>query len=390
MKGKLLTINGPFAASVREYEIPVAGDGGMVIKVEAAMICGSDGHYIRMQPKVPFCDGHEFAGEIISMGKNANKEIYSFGGELKVGDRVVVYPHITCGHCRDCLTYGNGTCGACEEDFLYGSPYSCEKGEESLNTNPELFPHFKGGFAEYVYIFPGTYVWKIPNDMPGRIAALLDPVAVAVRAIEMAAASDNVWTNGISTSTRVLVIGAGPIGIIAAMLLKHMGVREVIITDGIERKLQLALEIAKVDRAINVGNMKTEDRIHHICEITEGGADIVLQCANHISATIEGLQMVRMLGTYIEVGVTKSKFTGGKRCEVDIPRLFFERNARIAGLIALKPSTYDKAFELLKKHKELPFEKLITHEFHELDQYLETIKKMGDEDYLKAVYIPAT
>ena len=82
MKGKLLTINGPFAASVREYEIPVAGDGGMVIKVEAAMICGSDGHYIRMQPKVPFCDGHEFAGEIISMGKNANKEIYSFGGEL--------------------------------------------------------------------------------------------------------------------------------------------------------------------------------------------------------------------------------------------------------------------------------------------------------------------
>ena len=59
-------------------------------------------------------------------------------------------------------------------------------------------------------------------------------------------------------------------------------------------------------------------------------------------------------------------------------------------MIALKPSTYDKAFELLKKHKELPFEKLITHEFHELDQYLETIKKMGDEDYLKAVYTPAT
>ncbi len=154
----------------------------------------------------------------------------------------------------------------------------------------------------------------------GRIAALLDPVAVAVRAIEMAAASDNVWTNGISTSTRVLVIGAGPIGIIAAMLLKHMGVREVIITDGIERKLQLALEIAKVDRAINVGNMKTEDRIHHICEITEGPVQILFCSAeNHISATIEGLQMVRMLGTYIEVGVTKSKIYRRKRCELIFP-----------------------------------------------------------------------
>ena len=117
------------------------------------------------------------------------------------------------------------------------------------------------------------------------------------------------------------------------------------------------------------------------------GADVVLQCANHWSATIQGLQMVKKLGTYIEVGLSASMLNTHE-VTVCLPKLIFESNARICGLIANTPSTFDSAFRLLKKYKEIPFEKLITHRFDQLEDYLDTIKKMPEEGYLKAAYIP--
>ena len=79
-KGKLLSVDGPFQVSVREYEIPQAAEDGMVIKTEAALICGSDGHYIKMAAGGSYCGGHEFVGKIVDMGEKANQNIYSFGG----------------------------------------------------------------------------------------------------------------------------------------------------------------------------------------------------------------------------------------------------------------------------------------------------------------------
>ncbi|KMW14641.1 zinc-dependent alcohol dehydrogenase [Enterocloster citroniae] len=385
--GKTLVITGPYEVDIKEYPVPKAADDGLVIQVEAALICGSDGHFIKVKPDAPFCDGHEFAGKIVSMGKDANRFIHCYGGDLKLGDRIAVYPHITCGKCPSCMSHGAGICGVCDDDFIYGGPSPHQNDPGVPNTNPDLYPHFKGGFGDYVYIYPETFVWKIPDDMPGEIAALMDPVAVAMRAIEMAMTESGTLQEGISTKTHALVIGAGPIGIIAAMILRHMGVEQLVITDMIDSKLEKARELARVDRAVNLSGMTDQECIQAVIQATDGGADLVLQCANHWSATLQGLKMVKKLGTYIEVGLPMSMLNTHE-VTVSLPQLIFESNARICGLIANSPSTFDSAFRLLKKHREIPFGELITHRFDKLEDYLYTIRKMPEEGYLKGAYIP--
>jgi len=385
--GKTLVITGPYEVDIKEYPVPKAADDGLVIQVEAALICGSDGHFIKVKPDAPFCDGHEFAGKIVSMGKDANRFIHCYGGDLKLGDRITVYPHITCGKCPSCMSHGAGICGVCDDDFIYGGPSPHQNDPGVPNTNPDLYPHFKGGFGDYVYIYPETFVWKIPDDMPGEIAALMDPVAVAMRAIEMAMTESGTLQEGISTKTHALVIGAGPIGIIAAMILRHMGVEQLVITDMIDSKLEKARELARVDRAVNLSGMTDQECIQAVIQATDGGADLVLQCANHWSATLQGLKMVKKLGTYIEVGLPMSMLNTHE-VTVSLPQLIFESNARICGLIANSPSTFDSAFRLLKKHREIPFGELITHRFDKLEDYLYTIRKMPEEGYLKGAYIP--
>ena len=154
------------------------------------------------------------------MGPKANEAIHCYGGELKVGDRIAVYPHISCQHCDVCMTYGNGIC-SCDNDFIYGG--MLDRREGPMNADPTVWPHFKGGFGEYVHIFPNTFVWKVPADMPSKVAAILDPMAVAMRAVEQAMTSIGGLDEGISTTSTCLVIGAGPIGIMTGMILKAMG-----------------------------------------------------------------------------------------------------------------------------------------------------------------------
>lgn len=96
--------------------------------------------------------------------------------------------------------------------------------------------------------------------------------------------------------------------------------------------------------------------------------------------------MTRKLGTFVEVGLPMN-FPGTKEVTINLPKADFERNVRVTGLVANYPKTFDRAFRLLMKHNQLPFEKLITHVFHSLTKLLPTMKKMGDEDYLKGVLV---
>lgn len=370
---------------ILEFPVPQAMESGVVIKVEAAAICGSDGHMIKFDIPKPGCEGHEFTGKVVDIGSKANQMIKCYGGDLKIGDRVAVYPHITCGKCDSCLTHGEGVCGTCDNDFLYGGPMLL--GEGLLNCDPYQFPHFKGGFGEYVHLFPGTFVWKVPDDMPPAIASLLDPAAVAMRAVELCMTEPGVLQQGITTTTRALVIGAGPIGVMTAMILHHMGVEQLVISDAIQQKLDTAKDISGADLTLNVSGLTSEERIRSLLDMTHGGADVVINCANHPSSQLEGLQMARKLGTFVEVGNPMSFGGTPKEVTVDFIKLVFSKNVRVTGLIANYAKTFDRAFRLLKKHNELPFHRLITHPFHKLEDLLPTMKKMGDADYLKGVLI---
>lgn len=381
-KGKLAVNTGYYEMEVREYDIPKPDQDSLVIKIESFCICGSDQHLIQIKDHAPGVEGHEFMGRIISMGENANKTIHSYGGELHIGDRIAVYPHITCGKCDSCMTYGDGVCGTCDNDYIYGGVVMGVEGVK--NPDPEQWPHFKGGFSEYCYIFPGTYVWKVPDDMPGEIAALIDPLAVAMRAVEQTMTNIGGLNEGFSTTSRCLVVGAGAIGIMTAMIFKAMGAKQVIITDFVDEKLKLAKEISKADIALNVSAMTSDERIERIYELTEGGANIVVNCANHPSSCVEALQMVRKLGTYVEIG-NSIDFGSGTISEINMAKVIFEKNAHITSVVANTPSCFNRAFELLKRWREYPFDKLLTHRFHSLDDIVTVMKQMRDKDFIKAV-----
>ena len=84
---------------VMDVQLPECRDDGMIIKVEAASICGTDLHVFHNKPSVPTILGHEVCGTIVEMGKNAHKTIKCYTGRLKIGDRINLYPWITCGNC---------------------------------------------------------------------------------------------------------------------------------------------------------------------------------------------------------------------------------------------------------------------------------------------------
>lgn len=384
-KGKLAVNTGYYTMDIQEYAVPEPKDDGMVIKIEAFAICGSDQHFVKMKDEHPAgVQGHEFMGRIVAMGKNANEHMHCYGGKLRVGDRVAVYPHITCGTCDSCMTYGDGYCGICEDDFIYGGVFFAQDPSKIKNHKAEIWPHFKGGFAEYCYIFPGTYLWKVPEDMPSEIATLLDPCAVAMRAVEQVLTPIGGTGEGFSISSRCLIVGAGAISIMVAMMLKQMGAKQVIITDFFDEKLEMAKKIANVDLTINTSKITSQERIEYINKVTEGGAHIVINGANHPSSCIESLQMVRKCGYYVEIG-NAIDFGAHIISEVNIPAVIFERNAHITSVVANTPACFNRAFEFLKRYKELPFNELITHRFTTLEEIIPTMKLMGNPDYIKGV-----
>lgn len=386
---KLAGLNGYYDISVYDYPVPEPMDDSVLIRVEAAAICGSEHGLVEYkEAHEPGVMGHEFCGTIVKMGAHANQSLHVFGGELNVGDRIVVYPHVTCGHCPGCLRFGDGVCGACTDEFFYGGGWDDVEMPEEKSEYCAKWPHFKGGFGEYVHVFGGTYCWKVPEDMPSEIAALLDPMAVAMRAVEEAMTTVGGLDEGISTSARALIVGAGPIGIMAGLILKTMGIEQLIITDFLDKKLEMAKDISGADVVLNVSSMSVEERIERIRELTDGGADIVINSANHPASCVESLQMVRFLGHYVEIGNANSWANPDFRASLNPAAVIFEKNAHITSVCANSPSTFDRAFRLLKRHKELPFYKFITHRFTTLEELLPTIRHMKDEDYLKGVWIP--
>ena len=107
--------------------------------------------------------------------------------------------------------------------------------------------------------------------------------------------------------------------------------------------------------------------------------------SNHPASCVEGLQMVRKCGHYVEIG-NAADFGGANiLSEFNIPSVLFEKNAHITSVMANTPACFDRAFKFLKRYKELPFDKLITHRFSKLEDIIPVMKQMGEPDFIKGV-----
>ena len=196
--------------------LPEVGHNDLLIKIRKTAICGTDMHIFNWDDwaqntiPVPMIVGHEYVGEAVDMGS----EVRGFN----TGDRVSGEGHITCGHCRNCRA---------------GRRHLC-RNTEGVGVNRA------GAFAEYLVI-PAFNAFKIPSNISDDLAAIFDPFG---NAVHTALSFDLVGED-------VLITGAGPIGIMAAAVAKHVGARHVVITDINPYRLALAEKMG-VTRAVNV------------------------------------------------------------------------------------------------------------------------------------------
>lgn len=379
---RIAAVRGIYDVEIQEYPIPEPQPGCMLIKVEAAALCGSDKHNLTTQPKAARTIGHEFCGRIVAMGEGAKETIHCRNGEVEVGDRVAVYPHVTCGTCYSCTHYENGL-AFCSSSMMYGGSKSDRS--KLKNNCPDEWPHFKGGFADYVYLFPNSFVWKLPEDMPAKVAAIIDPVAVAVRAVEQAMTPIGVQNEGLSVSSRCLIVGNGSLGVLTAMVLREMGVEYIGITGHRDATLALAKEVSGADVIINTKGMSEDEAQKAVKEAMGGEADVVFSAGNSVASIYESLQYVRTLGTMVAMGGLNLP------ADPNYPlsnRLLFKKNVNIIPANTNAPSTFDRAWSLLLRWKRIPFERILTHEFNELEDLVPTALHMGDDDYLKGVFVP--
>jgi threonine 3-dehydrogenase len=218
---------------MQDVPVPEIGPNDVLIRVRKASICGTDIHiwnwdaWSQKTIKVPMVIGHEFMGEIAKLGD----EVTGF----QVGERVSGEGHITCGHCRNCRA---------------GKRHLC-RNTVGLGVNRP------GCFAEYVAL-PAFNVFRVPKEIPDEIASFFDPLG---NAVHTALSFDLVGED-------VLITGAGPIGVMAAAIAKHVGARHVAVTDVNPYRLELARKLGAT-RAVDVRNETLTDTMHTL-GMTEG------------------------------------------------------------------------------------------------------------------------
>jgi len=224
----------------------------VLIKIKKTAICGTDLHiymwdeWSQQTIPVPMQIGHEFVGTIVEVGDAVNGDLDSEG--LRVGQRVSGEGHIVCGHCRNCRA---------------GTRHLC------INTKG-IGVNMPGCFAEYL-VMPAANVFPIPTGITDDEAAILDPLG---NATHTALSFDLIGED-------VLITGAGPIGILAAAICKHVGARNIVITDPKEYRLDLAKQLG-AKHAINVTQQNLKEVMHKVGMLE--GFDVGLEMSGNAIA----------------------------------------------------------------------------------------------------------
>lgn len=259
---KAVRLYNPGDLRVEEVEIPKIKPDEALVKVIACGVCGSDIPRVNKYGAhvAPITIGHEFSGEIVEIGK----ELKGF----KKGDLVGVPPLMPCYKCR-----------------------WCEKGLYSLCDNYDYFGSRRdGAMAEYVAV-PQSNMMKVSKKVDPLAVATFDPCANAVHAITLA---------GMKAGETICVYGVGPIGLFAVQCAKVFGAKTVIAVDVLDEKLAIAKELG----ADYIINSKTTDAPAKVRELTDGGADVVLDITGAPPAQLAAIESCQKTGRMVFVGIS--------------------------------------------------------------------------------------
>lgn len=308
---------------------PKVGHNDVLIKIKKTAICGTDMHIYKWDDwaqktvPVPLVTGHEFVGEVVAMGG----EVTGF----KVGDRVSGEGHLTCGFCRNCRA---------------GKRHLCRKTQG-------VGYHVTGCFAEY-FVMPAFNVFKLPDDVPDHLASILDPFGNATHtALKFNLVGED-----------VLITGAGPIGMMAVAIAKHVGARHVVITDMNEYRLELARKMGAT-RAINPQQTSLREVMKEL-RIIEG-FDVGLEMSGNAQAFNQMLDVMNHGGSVALLGILPAG-TG-----IDWNHVIFKM-LTVQGIYGREMfETWYKMVSMLQSG--LNIEPVITHQFP-VDEYEQGFQTM--------------
>ena len=247
--------------------IPVAGDEDVLIKVHRTAVCGTDIHiwnwdeWSQKNVPVPMITGHEFAGEIVAIGKDVDRR-------LKVGQRVSAEGHVI----------------DLNSEAARAGHFHLDPDTRGIGVNRQ------GAFAEYV-VAPAFNVIELPDDVPYEIGSILDPFGNAVHTAQQ---FDLLGED-------VIVTGAGPIGMMAAAVARHAGARTVVLTDINDFRLELAQKVAPGIRAVNTTKEDLRDVMHELG--LKVGFDVALEMSGSPIAFKQCVDTLIMGGGMAMLGI---------------------------------------------------------------------------------------
>lgn len=258
----------PGTMEIQDVNVPVPNDDEILLKVEYVGICGSDIHGFESGPFIPPKDpnqkiglGHECAGIVVSVGKGVTK--------FAIGDKVAIEPGIPCRKCKFCM---EGRYNICPNvDFMATQP------------------NYKGALTNYL-THPESLSYYLPENMDTLEGALVEPAAVGMHAAREAK---------VTPGKKIVILGAGCIGLMTLQACKVMGASEIVVVDVIDKRLDKAKELG----AMYVINGSKENTIERVKDfLGDWGADIVFETAGSKFTASQAVQIVMRGGRIMIVG----------------------------------------------------------------------------------------
>lgn len=333
---------------MEDLPAPVCGADELLVQVDACAVCGTDWKSFKHgnpRIKAPLTMGHEFTGLVVQVGRDAV-------GGLAVGDRIVMATSISCGTCFYCRRRWPNLC---------------------VDLAPMGFS-FAGGMAEYVLIpslaLRNGHVVKTPRDLPPEHAALSEPVSCAVNSLQQC---------DLQRGDTVLVLGAGPLGLMNACVARSFGAGKIILSEVNEARLAQA-ESFGCDVLINPAK---EDLAARVMAETDGlGADIAIVAAPAAAPQEQAVHLVRKRGIVV---LFASLPKGASNLTIDSRPIHYGE-LRVVGTSDSAPWHVEKAVALLAAGT-VPGAKLATHVLP-LDQFRQALSLMESGQALRVVLRP--
>jgi threonine dehydrogenase-like Zn-dependent dehydrogenase len=317
-QGRAFVVEGPEAYTLRSYPLPAVSQDDALLEVLVSGVDGSDVKYFKGQVahrrNFPMIGGDEVVGRIARIGAVASKR-----WQVAEGDIVVVEPHLGCGLCEECR---RGFSRFCIEHKGYGARFSC--------ANP---PHFLGGFAEYMYLFPTTKLAPI-GDLDPEVAVLIPSML----------ANGTQWAcevGRVQPGDAVVVLGCGQQGLGCTLAASEAGATKIIVVglNGDELRFDAARRLG----ATHVVNATREPVRDFVKDETRGkGVDVVIDVTGSASTPDLAVDVVRTRGRVVHAGLS------GKESTMALDRLAW-REIGILGSYSHSADSFDRAVALARR-----------------------------------------